>query len=151
MPDALDWNQSVIEEFRANAGMVGGPFEGAPLLLLITTGAKTGLERTSPVMYLPDGDRYVVFASKGGAPTNPDWFHNLVANPGATVEVGTERLQVTAAIAEGDASRESCETTLRAAGDGSARDAVTLAERIRRGKRWAESVLREGLSFPQGR
>ena len=105
MSDVVDWNQNVIEEFRANAGMVGGPFEGAPLLLLITTGAKTGLERTSPVMYLPDGDRYVVFASKGGAPTNPDWYHNLVANPEATVEVGTERLQVTAAIADG-AERE---------------------------------------------
>ena len=101
MSDASDWNKNIIEEFRGNAGKVGGPFEGSPLLLLTSTGAKTGAERTSPVMYLPDGDRYVVFASKGGAPTNPDWYHNLVANPEATVEVGTERFSVTSVITEG--------------------------------------------------
>jgi deazaflavin-dependent oxidoreductase (nitroreductase family) len=96
-----DWNHGVIEEFRANAGQVGGPFEGAPLLLLTSIGARSGNEHTTPVMYLPDGDRYVIFASKGGAPAHPDWFRNLSANPNATVEVGTERFPVTAIITEG--------------------------------------------------
>ncbi len=87
----MDWdeyNRQVIEEFRANDGRVGGPFEGAPMVLLHTTGARTGNERINPLMYLPDGDRVVVFASKGGAPDNPDWYHNLVANPRVTIEVG---------------------------------------------------------------
>ena len=96
-----DWNEKIIEEFRANEGKVGGPFEGAPLLLLTSKGAKTGEARTAPLMYLADQGRYVVFASKGGAPTNPDWFHNLVADPEATVEVGTERFPVTAVVTEG--------------------------------------------------
>lgn len=96
-----DWNEKIIEEFRANDGKVGGPFDGAPLLLLTSTGAKTGEARTTPLMYLADQGRYVVFASKGGAPTNPDWFHNLMADPDATVEVGTERFPVTAAVTEG--------------------------------------------------
>lgn len=96
-----EWNDGVIDEFRANAGKVGGPFEGAPLLLLTSIGARSGNEHTTPVMYLPDGDRYVIFASKGGAPAHPDWFRNLSANPHATVEVGTERFPVTAIIAEG--------------------------------------------------
>ena len=98
---ANDWNTKIIEEFRANGGRVGGQFAGAPLLLLTTTGAKTGRRYTNPVMYLPDGDRVVVFASKGGAPTNPDWYHNLVAHPRATVEVGAEKIDVDARIAEG--------------------------------------------------
>lgn len=97
-----DWNDGIIEEFRTNAGVVGGPFEGRPLLLLTTTGAKSGGEHTTPLMFLPDGDRYIVIASKGGAPTDPDWFRNVAANPGATVELGTERFAVTAQIAEGD-------------------------------------------------
>ncbi len=97
-----DWNRQVIEEFRANAGKVGGQFEGAPLLLLHTTGAKSGEERVNPVMYQADGDRYVVFASKAGAPTNPDWYHNLRANPRATVEVDTDTAEVTARVAEGE-------------------------------------------------
>ena len=97
-----DRNRSVIEEFRANAGKVGGPFEGAPLLLLSTTGAKTGTSRTTPLMYLPDGDRFVIFASKGGAPTSPDWYHNLVANPNATIEVGGETLTVSAVVTPGE-------------------------------------------------
>jgi len=96
-----DWNEKIIEEFRANDGKVGGPFDGAPLLLLTSTGAKTGEARTTPLMYLADQGRYVVFASKGGAPTNPDWFHNLMADPDATVEVGTERFPVTAVVTEG--------------------------------------------------
>ena len=91
-----DFNKQVIEEFRANHGKVGGNFEGAPLLLLHTTGAKSGAERVSPMMYLPDGDRFLVFASKAGAPTNPDWYHNLKVNPDATIEVGDDTVDVRA-------------------------------------------------------
>lgn len=97
-----DWNQAVIAEFRANGGKVGGPFEGAPLLLLTTTGAKTGRRLTSPLMYNTDGDRLLVFASKGGAPTNPAWYHNLVANPVATVDLGTQTFDVTATVLHGE-------------------------------------------------
>lgn len=96
MSDVQDWNSKIIEEFRANEGRVGGPFAGAPMLLLHTTGAKTGQERVNPMMYLDlDGHRYV-FASKAGADTNPDWYWNLVAHPGVTVEVGTERYEANA-------------------------------------------------------
>jgi len=102
MSDREDWNSNIIEEFRANEGKVGGPFDGAPLLLLHTTGARSGEERINPMMYLADGDRLVVFASKGGAPTNPDWYHNLVANPDLEIEVGTERRKVRARVAEGE-------------------------------------------------
>ena len=86
-----DWNQQIIEEFRANDGRVGGNFEGRTLLLLHHTGAKTGTERVNPLAYqrLSD-DSVAIFASKGGAPTTPDWFHNLVANPDVKVEIGTE-------------------------------------------------------------
>jgi deazaflavin-dependent oxidoreductase (nitroreductase family) len=101
MPDASDWNTGVVEEFRANAGVVGGPFEGRPLLLLTTIGAKSGNEHTTPLMFLPDGDRYVVIASKGGAPDDPQWYRNLKVNPDATVELGADRFPVTASIAEG--------------------------------------------------
>src|SRR6185437_7660187 len=100
MADTNDWNTKIIEEFRANDGKVGGGFEGAPLLLLHTTGAKTGQERVHPVMYLPAGDRYAVFASKAGAPDNPAWFHNLVAHPGVTVEMGSETFSARATVAE---------------------------------------------------
>ena len=96
MAEANDWNKKIIEEFRANGGKVGGQFEGAPLLLLHTTGAKTGQARVNPVMYQADGDDYVVFASKAGAPTNPDWYHNLLANPRASIEVGDQTLNVVA-------------------------------------------------------
>ncbi len=99
--DMNDWNQQVIAEFRANGGKVGGPFEGAPMVLLDHTGARTGTVRTTPLMALVDGDDLVIFASKAGAPDNPDWFHNLVANPDATVEFGTERFAVRARVAEG--------------------------------------------------
>ncbi|MGH3442658.1 MAG: nitroreductase family deazaflavin-dependent oxidoreductase [Nitriliruptorales bacterium] len=102
MSDAQDWNAAIIEEFRANDGKVGGQFEGAPLLLLHSTGAKTGHERVNPVMYQRVGDAYAVFASKGGAPTNPDWYHNLRAVPDVTIEAGTETLAVRARVAEGD-------------------------------------------------
>lgn len=97
-----DWNKQVIDEFHANGGKVGGQFEGAPLLLLTTAGAKSGKKYTMPLMYLPDGDRMVIFATKGGAPTNPDWYHNLVAHPDATVEVGTETFDVTATVVTGE-------------------------------------------------
>ena len=97
-----DWNTKIIEEFRANQGRVGGSFQGAPMLLLTTTGRRTGERRTNPMMYLADGDRLLVFASKGGAPTNPDWYHNLVTNPEVTVEVGTESYQAHATALQGD-------------------------------------------------
>ena len=76
-----DWNQKIIEEFRANAGKVGGYFEGAPMILIHHVGARTGTERVNPLVYLPDGDDMVIAATKGGAPTNPDWYHNLKAHP----------------------------------------------------------------------
>ncbi|GAC1364990.1 MAG: nitroreductase family deazaflavin-dependent oxidoreductase [Ktedonobacteraceae bacterium] len=85
-----DWNTKIIEEFRANGGKVGGPFEGAPLLLLTTMGAKSGKQRTTPLVYMPDGERMFIFASKAGAPTNPDWYHNILAHPQVTLEVGNE-------------------------------------------------------------
>src|SRR3954449_12794804 len=101
MPDANDFNAPMIEEFRADGGKLGGNFEGAPVLLLHTTGAKSGKERVNPLMYLADGDRILVFATKGGADTNPDWYHNLVANPSTTVELGTETFPVTARVLTG--------------------------------------------------
>jgi len=97
-----DWNASIIKEFRTNEGRVGGRFEGAPLLLLTTTGRRSGEHRTNPMMYLADGDRLLVFASKGGAPTHPDWYRNLVANPQVTVEVGTETFPAHATVLEGE-------------------------------------------------
>lgn len=102
MSDVNDWNKGIIEEFRANGGKVGGQFEGAPLLLLHSTGAKSGQARVNPIMYLADGDNYVVFASKAGAPTSPDWYHNLIANPRSSVEVGDATVNVVAKVAEGD-------------------------------------------------
>lgn len=93
-----DFNQAVIDEFRANEGQVGGFFAGANLLLLHTIGAKSGQPRTNPLVYVRDADRLVVMASKGGADTNPDWYYNLRANPTATVEVGTEHFSVRATI-----------------------------------------------------
>ncbi len=96
-----DHNAPIIREFRANQGRVGGNFQGAPLLLLHTTGAKSGLERVHPMMYLDsDGHRFV-FASKAGADTNPDWYHNLVANPSVRVETGDETYPATARSLEG--------------------------------------------------
>jgi deazaflavin-dependent oxidoreductase (nitroreductase family) len=96
-----DFNARIIEEFRSNGGRVGGPFAGAPILLLTTTGAKTGKQRTNPLAYLPDGERVVVFASKAGAPTNPDWYHNLVAQPDVTIEVDGETRPVRARVTQG--------------------------------------------------
>jgi deazaflavin-dependent oxidoreductase (nitroreductase family) len=93
-----DWNDKIIAEFRANGGKVGGQFEGAPLLLLHSTGARSGQERVHPMMYQAVGSAYAVFASKAGAPDNPDWYHNLRAHPEALIEVGTETVPVTARI-----------------------------------------------------
>jgi deazaflavin-dependent oxidoreductase (nitroreductase family) len=92
-----DFNAEVIAEFRANGGKAGGMFEGKPLLLVHNVGAKSGKKFVTPLVYLADGDRYVIFASKGGAPNNPGWYHNLKAGPDVSIEVGTETL---AAVAE---------------------------------------------------
>jgi deazaflavin-dependent oxidoreductase (nitroreductase family) len=91
-----DYNAQIIAEFRANHGRVGGRFEGATLLLLHTTGAKSGMQYTNPVVYLADGGRYVVFASKAGAPSNPGWYHNLKAHPDISIEVEDGTVEVTA-------------------------------------------------------
>ena len=92
-------NMMIIQEFRANAGKVGGPFAGKSLLLLHTIGAKSGQPRINPVACIRDGDRFVIIASKGGAPTNPDWYYNILANPLVSVETGTEQFQARASIA----------------------------------------------------
>jgi len=98
MSDSNNWNKNIIEEFRANGGKVGGRFADRTLLLLHTTGAKSRQERINPVAYTKDGDRLVVIASKGGAPTNPDWYYNIIANPQVTVEVGTDQFEAEAVI-----------------------------------------------------
>ena len=99
MNNPNNWNQAIIDEFRANSGKVGGPFAGKTLLLLHTVGVKSGQERINPVAYVADGDRLVIIASKGGASTNPDWYYNILAHPLVTVEVGAEKFQAKAAIA----------------------------------------------------
>ena len=103
MSEFNDWNKQVIDEFRANSGKMSGQFEGTSMLLLHTTGAKSGQTRVNPLVYqaLDDG-RYVIFASKAGAPTNPDWYHNLKANPKVRVELGSETVDATASVAESD-------------------------------------------------
>jgi len=100
--DRSNWNQAIIEEFRANAGKVGGYFEGTPMILIHHIGAHSGTERVNPLAYLPDGDDMVIAASKGGAPTNPDWYHNLKAHPRIDVEVGTESFLVEATEVTGE-------------------------------------------------
>ena len=100
-----DWDRRIIEEFRANGGNVGGQFTGVPLLLLTTTGAKSGEPRTRPLAYLSEGGHIYVFAGNRGAPTNPGWYHNLVAHPDVAVELGTEKFEARATVvdsAEGD-------------------------------------------------
>jgi deazaflavin-dependent oxidoreductase (nitroreductase family) len=97
-----DFNAKIIEEFHANEGRVGGTFEGLPLLLLHHTGAKSSRSRINPLAYQSDEGRYVVFASKAGAPTNPDWYHNLMAHPNVTIEVGTDTIDVLASEATGE-------------------------------------------------
>jgi deazaflavin-dependent oxidoreductase (nitroreductase family) len=101
VPELNDWNTKVIEEFRANKGRVGGQFEGSPMVLLTTTGAKTGQTRVNPMVYLVDDGTIYVFASKAGAPTNPDWYHNLVANPKVKAEIGSETFDATARVLTG--------------------------------------------------
>jgi deazaflavin-dependent oxidoreductase (nitroreductase family) len=99
--EVQDWNTKLIQEFRANQGQIGGNFQGAPLLLLHTTGARTGKERVNPMMYQSlDGGRVAVFASKAGADTNPDWYRNLVAHPDVSAEIGTETLSFRARTAD---------------------------------------------------
>jgi deazaflavin-dependent oxidoreductase (nitroreductase family) len=97
-----DWNRQIIEEFRANEGRVGGPFEGATMLLLTHTGARTGERRTNPLVYFEEADTLYIFGSKGGAPSHPDWYYNLRANPEATIEVGTEQFEVEATEVTGE-------------------------------------------------
>jgi deazaflavin-dependent oxidoreductase (nitroreductase family) len=100
--DPIDRNAKIIDEFRANEGRVGGPFEGAPVLLLHTTGAKSGVTRVNPMMYLDLNNHRYVFATKSGADTDPDWFHNLRAHPRVTVEVGTEQYHAIAVNVTGE-------------------------------------------------
>jgi deazaflavin-dependent oxidoreductase (nitroreductase family) len=105
-----DRNQRTITEFRANHGRVGGYFQGAPLLLLHTVGARSGQPRVTPMMYLPDGERFVVFATKAGADRNPDWYWNLKANPNVTIEVGDNTLAVRAVELTGAERSEKYQT-----------------------------------------
>ena len=97
-----DFNTQVINEFRENSGQVGGMFEGMPLLLLHHTGAKSGEERVAPLAYMEDGGRYAIFASKGGAPEHPAWYHNLIAHPDTKVELGDQTIEVLASVADAD-------------------------------------------------
>ncbi|MGW0804262.1 nitroreductase family deazaflavin-dependent oxidoreductase [Nonomuraea sp. NPDC002799] len=124
-----DFNQQIIEEFRANEGRVGGMFEGSPLVLLTTTGARSGKQTTSPVMYVPDGDRYVVIASNGGADHHPAWYHNLRATPEATAEVGTEAFVVQAEFVEGE-ERDQLYARMVAQAPGFAEYAAKTSRRI---------------------
>jgi deazaflavin-dependent oxidoreductase (nitroreductase family) len=101
MAEVNDWNRAIIDEFRANEGKVGGQFEGAPILLLHTLGAKSGQPRVNPVLYQQGESGYAVFASYAGAPKNPAWYHNLLAHPEAKIEVGTDTVPVTARVTEG--------------------------------------------------
>ncbi len=102
MPDPNDFNAGIIREFRENAGKVGGPFEGMSMLLLHSTGAKSGEERVNPVVCRDLGGRYAIFASYAGGPKNPAWYHNLVANPEVSIEVGTETVDVVARVTDGE-------------------------------------------------
>lgn len=101
MASGQDWNKQMIDEFRANEGRIGGPFEGATMLLLTHTGRKSGTKRTNPLVYFGEGDTMYVFASKGGAPANPDWYWNLIGHPDASVEVGTDEFDVVASEVTG--------------------------------------------------
>lgn len=102
MADRNEFNRQVIEEFRTNGGKVTGQFAGAPIVLITHQGAKSGRSYTTPLVHTRDGDRIVIVASKGGAPRNPDWYYNLVANPTLTVEVGTEKFQARARVTSGE-------------------------------------------------
>jgi deazaflavin-dependent oxidoreductase (nitroreductase family) len=102
MTDRNEFNKGIVEEFRSNGGVVGGMFDGMPMIIVTHRGAKSGTQYETPLVFSRDGDDVIVIASKGGAPEHPQWFHNLVANPDVTVEVGTERYPATAIVAEGD-------------------------------------------------
>ncbi len=103
MADAMaEFNQNVIDEFRKNGGKVGGPFAGAQMVLLTHKGARSGTTYTTPLVYSKDGDRFVIIASKAGAPKHPSWYHNLVAHPEVTLEIGTERFKARATVTRGD-------------------------------------------------
>jgi deazaflavin-dependent oxidoreductase (nitroreductase family) len=108
--DFAAFNNALIDEFRANSGKVAGMFAGAPLVLVTTTGAKSGKRRTIPLVYTTDGDSVVVIASKGGAPTSPDWYHNMVAHPEVAVELANETFEGRARVAE----EPECERLFRA-------------------------------------
>jgi deazaflavin-dependent oxidoreductase (nitroreductase family) len=114
-----EWNKSIIDEFRGNGGRVGGPFEGRPMVLVTIKGRKTGIPRTTPLVYLPDpepgGDRVFVFASKGGAPEDPDWYKNLVANPDVTVEIGDQEYAARAVVITGEERDALFEQQMKAA------------------------------------
>lgn len=114
MSDLNNWNTAIIEEFRANEGRVGGQFAGGNLLLLHHTGARSGVERVNPLAYFPDGDRMIIVGSAGGAPKNPDWFHNLRAHPRTTVEVGAATVEVEATELTGDEHTEMWERVTKA-------------------------------------
>jgi deazaflavin-dependent oxidoreductase (nitroreductase family) len=103
MANVHDWNKKVIDEFRANHGKVGGQFEGAPMLLLHHKGRKSGEERVNPLVYLKDGDRIFIFGSKGGFPTHPDWYKNVLKDPNAAIEIGDEKYDVVAENITGEA------------------------------------------------
>lgn len=102
MDDVNEWNKQIIEEFRANAGKVGGPFEGMPLLILHSTGRKSGQERLNPLVYQSLDGAWAIFASKAGAPSHPDWYYNVTADADVVIEVGAETRDVRARVAEGD-------------------------------------------------
>lgn len=99
--DLNDWNQQIMAEFRANGGRVGGDFEGVPMVIVHHTGAKSGTVRHTPLCYLPNGDDVVIFGSMGGAPTNPAWYHNLIANPETEIELGADIVPVRVREAKG--------------------------------------------------
>ena len=101
MSEANDWNNNVVKEFRENGGKVGGMFEGRPMIIVHTIGAKSGTEREVPLVYFGEGERIFIFASKGGAPENPAWYHNLLANPRVKIEVGDETFDVAARVLTG--------------------------------------------------
>jgi deazaflavin-dependent oxidoreductase (nitroreductase family) len=105
MNERHEFNRKIVDEFRANAGSVGGMFKGAPMVLLTTTGAKSGKTYTTPLVYSKDGNRYVIIASMAGAPNNPDWYHNIKAHPSVTLEIGTEKFKAKATVTAG-AERE---------------------------------------------
>lgn len=132
--DMVEFNKGVIEAFRANGGVVDeGPMQGMPLVLVTMTGAKTGRELCSPLVYTMDGDDVVIIASKAGAPDHPLWYHNLVANPTVTVEIGTESWQANAVLAEGDERQQLYDAQ---------------AEQLPQFKQYEESATEHGREIP---